>query len=338
MIFGELTLRIYPDANSIQQRQALIAFPFTSLTFNQYFKVCLQTMAPTTRSGSGSGSSPIPNSHARHSLASQPVNDSAQSHGSRRDVPQVHSPAVDNVPIVHNTPALHVQRMLHVRIPRKATVMPNRLLEERIIAPQKQKNQKRYQGLVTKHKYRLGSPRFRISRRIRDPECWEVLTRDTEVVGPKGCWVAKGTPTLERPFGSAANAYRVYHVDRKCLNEKLKGEVAYTHLAMNVMGFRWALKFTTIVGDVPQQFEVSHLCGHSHCYRPSHLVLDSHQVNLRRSRCSGHGCTHARGRGQKCFGHEECPEFCPERLKEVERQLKRDGHRPDKCDYAEIVE
>ncbi|KAI4928502.1 hypothetical protein J4E85_005119 [Alternaria conjuncta] len=164
--------------------------------------------------------------------------------------------------------------------------MPNRLLEERIIAPQKQKNQKRYQGLVTKHKYRLGSPRFRISRRIRDPECWEVLTRDTEVVGPKGCWVAKGTPTLERPFGSAANAYRVYHVDRKCLNEKLKGEVAYTHLAMNVMGFRWALKFTTI----------------------------------------------------KCFGHEECPEFCPERLKEVERQLKRDGHRPDKFDYAEIVE
>ena len=140
-----------------------------------------------------------------------------------------------------------------------------------------------------------------------------MLTRDTEVVGPKGCWVAKGTPILERPF----------------------------RLAMNIMGFRWALKLTTIVGDVPQQFEVSHLCGHSHCYLPSHLVLDSHRVNLLRSRCSGHECFHTRGQGsagQKCFGHKECPEFCPERLKEAERRLKRDGHRPDKCDYVEIVE
>lgn len=42
------------------------------------FKVCLQTMAPNTRSGSGSGSSPIPNSHARHTLAGTHATDMSE--------------------------------------------------------------------------------------------------------------------------------------------------------------------------------------------------------------------------------------------------------------------
>lgn len=118
-----------------------------------------------------------------------------------------------------------------------------------------------------------------------------------------------------------------------------RGNLLYTHAAMNVMGFRYALKFTTIVGDVPQQFEVSHLCGHSHCYRPSHLVLDSHRVNLLRSRCRGCGkdkegadynhCVHADlpgSSGRHCFGHEQCPEYCPERLKQRTSAAKEQGN------------
>jgi hypothetical protein len=243
----------------------------------------------------------------------------------QQDTQKTTDSTTDNVSMAQSPPRRNVQRMIEVRISRKITVLPDRLLEEQLMVPPAPM----YQQLVDLHRYRLGSARFRLSRQIRDGECWRVLLNDTEVVGPHGCWVARGTTSWRYPFGSASTMYRVHNINRKNLNQHLGGNLLYTHAAMNVMGFRYALKFTTIVGDVPQQFEVSHLCGHSHCYRPSHLVLDSHRVNLLRSRCRGCGkdkrgvdynhCVHADLPGSSrrhCFGHEQCPEYCPERLKQ----------------------
>lgn len=248
----------------------------------------------------------------------------AQSLRNRRDERQAKGSTAENVSIPHKSPTRHIQRILEVRIPRKVIVLPDRKSEEQLMIPPSPK----YQQLVDRHRYRLGSARFRFSRQIGDDECWCVLLHDTEVMGPHGCLVALGTTSWRYPFGSALNPYRVHRNNRKSLNQQLEGEILYTHAAMNVMSFRYALKFTTIVGDVRQQHEVSHLCGYSHCYRPTHLVLDSHRVNLLRSRCRGcstdkrgaqhNYCPHADlpgSGGQHCSGHEQCPEYCPERLK-----------------------
>jgi hypothetical protein len=279
-------------------------------------------MAPNTRSRSRL----ILTGHAQHSLESHTANHPPQTLYIPPDILQATNLTTNNVPTVHYTSTRHVRhRLLFVRIPPpKVPVRPNRLLEEHMIAPMKLRYQETYKPLVTKHKYRLTSSRFKISRRLTDQECWRVLTGDTEVVGPNGCWVALKTTSWDHPFGRASNDYRTYHVNRKGLNGRFSGHAAYTHLAMNVMGLRWALKFTTIVGDVPQIFEVSHLCGHSRCYRPSHLVLDPHQVNLLRARCDDRDdrdCDHG-PEGQHCFGHKACPTNCPERLKQAKREKK----------------
>ena len=105
----------------------------------------------------------------------------------------------DNVSIAQSPPRRNVQRMIEVRISRKITVLPDRLLEEQLMVPPAPM----YQQLVDLHRYRLGSARFRLSRQIRDGECWRVLLNDTEVVGPRGCWVARETTSWRYPFGSA---------------------------------------------------------------------------------------------------------------------------------------
>ncbi|KAI4691547.1 uncharacterized protein J4E84_003841 [Alternaria hordeiaustralica] len=65
------------------------------------------------------------------------------------------------------------------------------------------------------------------------------------------------------------------------------------------------------------KWDVSHLCGHGHCFRPSHLVIEMSSTNQRRRDCKGGEtcrCGYREGT-PKCFGHEECPDTCPVRLR-----------------------
>ena len=71
------------------------------------------------------------------------------------------------------------------------------------------------------------------------------------------------------------------------------------------------------------RWDVSHLCGHSHCVRPSHLVIELHCDNLARQDCEGKercecGDTPGTpGFGNPCLGHRSCPDTCPERLRNL---------------------
>jgi hypothetical protein len=122
------------------------------------------------------------------------------------------------------------------------------------------------------------------------------------------------------------------------VNGKRKA-IPRTHLAMSLQGWGPYLKYTTPVLGDGERLDVSHLCGHSHCYRPSHLLMETYSENLRRQNCygdstdSGTGritrCTHgddpkSSAYRRPCFSHDECSNNCLvhlQRFEKANRQL-----------------
>jgi len=80
---------------------------------------------------------------------------------------------------------------------------------------------------------------------------------------------------------------------------------------------------TTNILDGELRWDASHLCGHSHCVRPSHIILELHLDNLARQNCEGNErCVcgdnpDVPGFGHRCLGHRKYPDTCPELLRHL---------------------
>lgn len=102
-------------------------------------------------------------------------------------------------------------------------------------------------------------------------------------------------------------------------------DIAYKVFSMIVCGYGDFVQYCTMNHARPGylRWDISHLCGHSHCVRPSHLVIELHLENLARQLCEGNERCRCGdnlgtpGYGFRCLGHRSCPDNCPERVRRL---------------------
>ncbi|KAI4675774.1 uncharacterized protein J4E88_007809 [Alternaria novae-zelandiae] len=123
-------------------------------------------------------------------------------------------------------------------------------------------------------------------------------------VGHHGCWIPTEASTPTDPFGGRHISEQI-SITAGGMTERFQSN----RLVLKVIGCEHLMWNKDVQG--------SHLCGHSSCDNPLHIVCELRCFNMQRILCPGscqsdagdYICDHG-PEGFQCFGHLNCPSTC----------------------------